>query len=110
MSNEVANEIRTQIIDDVRLYGASNAFGTGNSIFKTAVRLLKERGLGDLETIITQAKYVYDSFVAPIDIPWIPNFVEPIVDASIWKGLEAAIRAVASRMNVKTGSFDEVTE
>jgi len=45
-----------------------------------------------IEAVIAQFNELYDTFVAPVDIPFVPNLVEPLVDAQIKKVLAQLIR------------------
>lgn len=48
----------------------------------------------NVETVIATAKAAYDKFIAPIDIPFVPNALEPAVDAKIWEVAEKVIRSM----------------
>lgn len=49
-----------------------------------------------VENIITQANLLYDSYVAPVDVPWVPDVAEPLViDAPAKQILAALIRSFA---------------
>lgn len=49
-----------------------------------------------LEQIITETERLYDVYVGPLDIPWVPNtVVEPIVDAKIRALIRPNLLAVA---------------
>ncbi len=46
-----------------------------------------------VDEIVAQAKVAYDSFIAPIDLPYVPNIVvEPYVDDKIWDAIEFLLR------------------
>lgn len=46
-----------------------------------------------LEEVLENAKAIYDEFVAPIDLPYIPNLVvEPYVDDRIWDVIEFLLK------------------
>jgi hypothetical protein len=49
-----------------------------------------------VENIITQANLLYDSYVAPVDIPWVPDVAEPMmIDAPAKQILASLIRSFA---------------
>jgi hypothetical protein len=46
-----------------------------------------------VDSIIKEAQLLYDSYVAPIDIPWVPDIAEPmLIDAPAKQLLAAIIR------------------
>jgi hypothetical protein len=51
-----------------------------------------------LEEIIAAAKTAYDTYIAPIDIPGIPNIIEPVIDALLWRTIESTIRLLAKNV------------
>lgn len=70
-----------------------------DSILKTVARLLQENGVTvSVDTVVAAAKQAYDKYVAPLDVPGIPNFVEPAFDAAVWMACEQGIRAIYARM------------
>ena len=72
---------------------SGNVFGRMNELVKEAVSNGIELNL-NVETVVATAKQVYDKFIAPIDIPFVPNVIEPAVDAKIWEMAEALIRSM----------------
>ena len=49
-----------------------------------------------VEEIIDGAETLYDIHVGPIDLPWIPNSIEPLIDAQIRAMIRPNIEAVAA--------------
>lgn len=46
-----------------------------------------------IDEVVKQAHLLYDQFVAPIDVPWIPAVLEPtLIDAPAKQILESIIR------------------
>jgi len=87
-----------RIADDVESHPSKDPFSLGKAILEAVGRILQETGLAvDLEQIVAAAKQAYDQYVTPIDLPLVPNFVEPAIDALIWKAIEMGIRAIAAR-------------
>lgn len=74
---------------------ASSPFAKGDWIVDQAIKLLREHGCQYRYEIIDAAKFAYDNYVAPWDIPGVPNFVEPIVDEKLGEILVTALYAVA---------------
>lgn len=49
-----------------------------------------------VDNIITQAHLLYDSYVAPVDVPWVPDVLEPmVIDRPAKQLLSALIRGFA---------------
>ena len=49
-----------------------------------------------VENVVERANLLYDSYVAPVDIPWVPDALEPaMIDAPAKQILAALIRAFA---------------
>lgn len=70
-----------------------------NAILQAVARILKEGVQSiDVDTIVAGAKQAYDAYVAPVNIPGIPDFVEPSFDAAVWTALESGIRALYARI------------
>ncbi len=38
---------------------------------------------GEVEAVIRETERIYDTYIGPIDIPWVPNLIEPLIDANI---------------------------
>jgi hypothetical protein len=54
--------------------------------------LLKEIGLDVDANLVKQTVLAaYDTHVAPFDLPYIPNLIEPVVDRAIRRALEAGL-------------------
>ena len=45
------------------------------------------------DEVVAFAKGIYDTTIAPLDIPYVPNLIEARVDKLIWQAAEALIRA-----------------
>ena len=46
----------------------------------------------DLPAYIAAAEALYDKYVAPFDLPYVPNWLEPFVDNGIRQGIAPGIR------------------
>ena len=53
--------------------------------------------------VIAAVKYLYDSVIAPLDIPGVPNFIEPAVDKALGQLIEPAAGAAYDAI---AGVFD----
>lgn len=49
------------------------------------------------EQVLATVGSIYDRFIAPIDIPGIPNLIEPMVDALLRRYLLSAVGALYDR-------------
>lgn len=56
---------------------------------------------GGTEPFIVQLNGLYDRFVAPVDIPWIPDFAEPIADAQAKQFIAWAVRYIHPRIHTE---------
>jgi hypothetical protein len=53
-----------------------------------------------VEVVVAEVDRLYVEFVAPIDIPWIPNIIEPaVIDAPARQLLAAVIRRAHARIH-----------
>jgi hypothetical protein len=53
-----------------------------------------------VETVVAEVDRLYLEFVAPIDVPWIPNIIEPaVIDAPARKLIAAVIRRAHARIH-----------
>jgi molybdopterin-guanine dinucleotide biosynthesis protein A len=53
-----------------------------------------------VEAVIVEVLKLYDEFVAPVDIPWIPSLLEPaLIDAPAKQLIAATIRRAHSRIH-----------
>lgn len=83
----------------------------------TFVKLVESMGQGTGEekknAVVTAVSQFYDVVIAPMDIPGIPNFVEPMVDQGaklvIMTVAASAVDALVAIFN-KTGWGEEVEE
>jgi hypothetical protein len=69
-------------------------------VLEIGVRYLRgiaEKELTDdvLEDVIAGTEAMYDVHVGPIDLPWVPNIVEPLVDAQLRSLIRPNLKAVA---------------
>ena len=55
--------------------------------------------LGGIDAVIAVVLAAYDSYVVPLDLPGIPNIIEPTVDAAAKRLLSALIRAAHDRIH-----------
>jgi hypothetical protein len=54
--------------------------------------------MGGIDAFVLWEKQLYDVYVVPIDVPWIPNVLEPaIIDAPAKQIIEAATRRAYAR-------------
>lgn len=90
-------ELDTAFEEALEHVGSSSPFHTGDTLLRAAGRQLQEKGVDQLDLIVAAAKKAYDEHVAPIDIPYVPNFIEPMLDEHIWLALEISIREIARR-------------
>lgn len=72
---------------------SGNLFARMNQLVNEAVSNGIELNI-NVETIVATAKAVYDKYIAPVDIPFVPNVIEPAVDAKIWEMAESVIRSM----------------
>jgi hypothetical protein len=53
-----------------------------------------------VEAVIVEVLKLYDEFVAPVDIPWIPSLLEPaLIDAPAKQLIAATIRRAHARIH-----------
>jgi hypothetical protein len=53
-----------------------------------------------VEVVVAEVDRLYVEFVAPIDIPWIPNIIEPaVIDAPARQLIAATIRRAHARIH-----------
>lgn len=66
--------------------------------FRLAVRdFLRQLSLDNLspeqkQGILSGAKWVYDTIIRPIDLPYLPEIVERMAEDWVWKGIESFLR------------------
>lgn len=70
-----------------------------DKLLNSAGRILRDEGSDCVEQVVQAAGLLYDRFVAPIDIPGIPNIVEPAFDAAVKQALIAGIRVIAKKID-----------
>jgi hypothetical protein len=61
---------------------------TANGLVDRLIRRVREQldamnVLPSKEVVLAAASKAYDDYVAPFDIPMVPNFIEPYVDAQL---------------------------
>lgn len=54
---------------------------------------------GGIDAVIRAAEKAYDDYVAPLDIPGVPNLIEPQVDSAIRLAIGAVLRSVHSQVH-----------
>lgn len=85
-------EFKTKLLERCQAAQAAGSHIGLRELIAWAADLLKEIGGSiDREAVIPVVLEAYDSFVAPFDLPYIPNLIEPRVDAAIRKALETAM-------------------
>lgn len=55
--------------------------------------------LGGIDMFIDTAQKAYDQYVTPIDLPGIPNLIEPAVDAAARHAIGVILRAIHDRIH-----------
>lgn len=55
--------------------------------------------LGGIDAVIRTAEAAYDAYVAPLDIPGVPNLIEPQVDSAMRLAIGAVLRSVHSQVH-----------
>jgi len=75
-----------------------NLFTFANNMLQQAVSMLRVSP-GQVEQIVAAAKKVYYQYIAPIDLPGVPAFAEPLVDDAIWRVIESLIRKAAEQLS-----------
>jgi len=95
----------SQRLDDFRSQlAASPAFAETRllSIFEFLADELDDviHGMGGVEPVIVEVHKLYDAYVAPIDVPWIPSILEPtLIDMPAKQILAATIRRLHDRIH-----------
>lgn len=72
------------------------AFRLASEILGLASRALAIDGAA-LEDVCVSARHAYDDFVAPIDLPTVPDVASDVVNSLCWQALDVAIRVVGQR-------------
>jgi hypothetical protein len=69
------------------------------------MRALKDAldALGGVEEVVKFAEEAYTKYVTPIDLPGIPNFIEPAVDKAAIAVISAVIRAAYAQAEDPVG-------
>jgi len=60
--------------------GTSTVFSIASDLVEYGTQIIRDLGCGHREEIVVAAKDTYRKHVRPIDLPGIPNFIEPQVD------------------------------
>lgn len=83
-----------------RLRGAKSPspFDVQQEIAHHAIEVLGYAGVDRVDEIVAAAKAAWDKYFVPLDLPGIPNAIEPMVESLMWNTLEAMIRSLAARM------------
>jgi hypothetical protein len=59
-------------------------------------------GMGGVEPFIVMVNGLYDTHVAPIDFPWVPNILEPaLIDGPAKQIIAATIRRLHDRVHTE---------
>lgn len=48
-----------------------------------------------IEAVIRETERIYDIYIGPMDIPWVPNVVEPLIDAQLRAAIRPNLQAAA---------------
>lgn len=83
--------------DELSDISTPNQFITASTIYEIAVRLLGEYGCSHQQQLLDAARQAYRTHVRPIDLPGVPNFIEPIVDDRLEEALVRLLQAVFNK-------------
>lgn len=57
-------------------------------------------GVGGIEPAIVEVHKLYDLYIAPVDVPWVPNILEPaLIDAPAKTLIGAIMRRLHERIH-----------
>jgi hypothetical protein len=74
--------------EELESYGAeSNPLHLGGRLFDSALAYLRTHGCQNRDVIRSTLGVAYDTHIRPLDLPGIPNFLEPRVDDMIKQAL-----------------------
>jgi metal-dependent HD superfamily phosphatase/phosphodiesterase len=90
---EVFQEIASQLDETDN---PETQFSTANRLVKIVKSLIQRHGCPHREVIIASALQAYEQYVRPIDLPGIPNTVEPMVDSAVRNVLENTLHWVGN--------------
>jgi hypothetical protein len=81
---------------EMRLASIPNGEGRLKALVKWASTLTDDAidALGGQAAVVPQVEALYDQYIAKIDIPTIPNLLEPMVDEAIKKLIVSLVWAV----------------
>lgn len=88
----------TQLQQHLEDTSAKDPFTMGAALVSGSTGLMTQVGTANLDNIVNAAKIAFDKYFVPLDLPGIPNLIEPMVERFIWQAVEAAIRAAAARL------------
>lgn len=94
MTESFANRLQQHLEDT----SANCPFEIASALVSGSTGLMTQVGTQNLDHIINAAKIAWDKYFVPLDLPGIPNLVEPMVERFLWNAVEAAIRAAAARL------------
>lgn len=99
MAEQLSQALILARIDDTVGAAPQDPWSLGRSLVTAVADILRDAHITvQLDDLIAAAKSAYDRQVAPLDIPWVPNLIEPMVDQLIWQSIESMIRALHSRL------------
>lgn len=95
MSQEFTFEIPSSLRNDVR-EGVKFDGALVDELKRKALEFLKDFA-GTREDFVAQIRKAYDTVIAPIDIPYIPNFIEVKIDDAIGDQIEIWAKSIYDR-------------
>lgn len=85
-------EFKTKLLERCRSAQAAGSHVGLRELIAWVADLLRQVGLSiDRQAVREAVLEAYDRYVAPFDLPYIPNLIEPAVDRAIRRALEAAL-------------------
>lgn len=94
MTESFANRMQ-QNLDDIN---SRCPFEIASALVHDSANMMTQVGTQNLDHIVNAAKIAWDKYFVPLDLPGIPNLMEPMVERFLWQAVEAAIRAAAARL------------
>lgn len=103
----IREDYREKNQDGISAIEAIQLFYTAANSLVVVAQTIGGTGSEKLNAVVDALMYLYETILAPIDLPWIPNFIEPVVDRKIAEALrpilagfvEGAV-AVAKKLNI----------
>lgn len=81
------------------------------SAFARAVEICSKRGTPEeRQSLKADALSAYRDFIAPLDLPGVPNYLEPLLDSYLEGAIGAGIEAGFSRLDFMQGEIDKIVD